>query len=82
MIVFAMQISAEQQIVVRPREMPDEVLQIDEVGRRAEAARERIVRGGYHATVHRAEMLKQMRFLLEHGNAESTCEWFLARVHS
>lgn len=62
--------------------MPDEVLQIDEVGRRAEAARERIIRGGYHATVHRAEMLQQVRFLLEHGNAESTCKWFLARVHS
>jgi len=62
--------------------MPDEVLQIDEVGRRAEAARERIVRSSYHATVHRAEMLQQMRLLLEHGNAESTRKRLLARVHS
>lgn len=79
---IAMHIPAEQHIVVRPGEMPDEVLQIHKVRRRAKATGERVIGGGYRGPVHRAEMLQQMSFLLEHGGTESTPERLFTRVHS
>lgn len=66
---------------MRPRQVPDEFLQAVEA-QRAEAAREGIVRRGYPTPVNRAEVLQQVRLLLEHGDADPTRERLLARVHS
>lgn len=77
-----MHIPAEQHIVVRSGEMPDEILQIHKVRRRAKATGERVVGGGYRGPVHRAKMLQQMGFLLEHGRTESTPKRLFTRVHS
>lgn len=36
----------------------------------------------YDIPMHRAQMLQQMRLLLEHRDAQSTSEWLFARVHA
>lgn len=64
-----------------PGQMPDELLKAVEA-QRAEATGEGVVRGRYHPSVHRAEMLQQVGLLLEHGDAQPARERFLTGVHS
>lgn len=76
-----MQVLAEQQTVVRARQVPDE-LGLAVEAERAEAAGEGVVGRGYDPPMHRAEVLQQVGLLFEHGDAESTGEGLLARVHA
>ena len=52
-VLLVVQILAEQQIVVGPGQMPDELLKAVEA-QRAEATGEGVVRGRYYPSVHRA----------------------------
>lgn len=84
-----MKIFAQQQTIVRPREMPDQLRQRLE-GQLAEAAVEPagsvgppvVLTRRYHIAMDRTQVFQQMRLLLEHGHTESTSEGFLAGVHS
>lgn len=74
-----MQVLAEQQTVVRPGQVSDE-LGLAVEAERAEAAGEGVVGRGDDAPVDRAEVLEQVGLLLEHGDAEPAGEGLLARV--
>lgn len=83
------QVLGEQQVVVRPGEVADQLL--ERVERHlTEAAVERGRRllvggagaGRYDVPVHRAQVLEQVGLLLEHGHAQAARERLLARVHA
>lgn len=83
------QVLGEQQVVVRPGKVADQLL--ERVERHlTEAAVERGRRlliggagaGRYYVPVHRAQMLEQVSLLLEHGHAQAARERLLARVHA
>lgn len=76
-----MQVLAEEEVVVGAGEVPDELLQGLE-GHLAEAAVEAALAALVDdVPVHGAEVLEQVRLLLEHGDAETTREGLFARVH-
>lgn len=83
------QVLGEQQVVVRPGEMADQLLERVErhlTEAAVERARGVLVRGAgarrYHVPVHGAQVLEQVRLLLEHGHAQPARERLLARVHA
>lgn len=87
--VSGVQVLGQQQVVVRPGEVPDQLL--ERVERHlTEAAVERDGRvlvggagpGRYDVPVHGAQVLEQVRLLLEHGHAQAARERLLARVHA
>lgn len=83
------QVLGEQQAVVRPGEMADQLLERVErhlTEATVERGRGVLVRGAgpgrYHVPVHGAQVLEQVRLLLEHGHAQPARERLLARVHA
>lgn len=82
-LLSIVQILTQQQIVMMTRQMSHQLLQCIKV-QRAEAtlvpaARLRRI---YDVPMHRAQMLQQMRLLLEHRHTQSTSEWLFARVYA
>lgn len=77
------EVFAEQQIVVVTGEMSHQLLERVKV-QRAEAALvlSTRLRRIDDVPMHRAQMLQQVRLLLEHRHAQATCERLLAGVHA
>jgi hypothetical protein len=79
------EVLAEEEVVVRPGQVSDELLQVVE-RHGAEAAVEARVRPvdgrrRNHTAVHGTQVFQQVRLLLEHGDAQAAGERLLARVH-
>jgi len=79
----------EQQVVVRPGKVADQLLKrierhlteaAVESGRRLLVGRAGA--GRYDIPVHRAQVFEQVSLLLEHGHAQATSERLLTRVHA
>lgn len=66
---------------MRPRQVSYELLQAVEA-QRAEATGKRVVGRCYDTSVDGAQVLEEMRFLLEHSDAETTGEGLFTGVNS
>lgn len=82
-LLSIVQVLTQQQVVMMSRQMSHQLLQRVKV-ESTEAALVSSTRFGriYDIPMHRAQMLQQMRLLLEHRDAQSTSEWLFARVHA
>jgi hypothetical protein len=79
------EVLAEEEVVVRPGQVSDELLQVVERhgAETAIEARVRPVDGRRrnHTSVHGTQVFQQVRLLLEHGDAQAAGERLLAGVH-
>lgn len=78
------QVLTQQQIVMRPRQVPNKFwqgLKRQCTKTAVEPPATTIIRR-YHVPVHGTQMLQQVGFLLEHSDAESTGERLFARVYA
>lgn len=77
-------ILSEQKVVVVPGQVADKFLnRLKAHGTKTatvSALSIRPIGRGYDVSVHRTQMLKKVRLLLEHGHTEAAGEGFLARV--
>lgn len=83
------QVLSEQQVVVRPGKVADQLLERIErhlTEAAVESGRRLLVGGAgagrYDVPVHRAQVFEQVSLLLEHGHAQPTRERLLTRVHA
>lgn len=82
-LLSIVQILTQQQIVMMTRQMPHQLLQRIKVQRtEATLVPSARLRRIYDVPMHRAQMLQQMRLLLEHRHTQSTSEWLFARVYA
>lgn len=66
-----------------PRQMPHQFLQrLEPHGAEAAIVPASALGCIYHIPMHRAQMLEQVSFLLEHGHTQPAREWLFARVHA
>lgn len=82
-LLSIVQILTQQQIVMMTRQMPHQLLQCVKVQcTEATLVPSTRLRRIYNVPMHRAQMLQQMRLLLEHRHTKSTGEWLFARVYA